>query len=117
MLHLKEGVVVDGLAQEMFYALGLADQAYADEGLECIVTSAKDSHHNVNSIHGQGLAVDLHNSDLQPDQYDRIWLKLKRLEKYGFDVIKEVPGSTAATTGPHFHIEFQPKSGETFWHS
>jgi len=40
------------------------------------------------------------------------WGMLKRLERYGFDVVDEPEGATGATTGPHWHIEYQPKPGE-----
>ena len=116
MLKLKDKtVIVDGLVPEMYFALGIADRAYADEGLECVVTSARDAHHNPDSLHGQGKAVDLRNSNAYDDQRQRILDKLKRLERYGFDVVSEVVGSTPLTSGSHFHIEFQPKLGEAFW--
>lgn len=118
MLHLKDSsVLVTGLKQEMYYALGVADQAYADEGLECVVTAALDGKHNAGSLHSMGAAVDLRNSNCTEEQRSRILAKLERLEKYGFDVVSEVPGSTAATSGEHFHLEWQPKVGESFWHT
>lgn len=116
MLRRKDNsVVIEGLVPELYFALGIADRAYADEGLECVITSAKDGQHNPDSLHGQGKAVDIRNVELFPEQYDRIYTKLKRLERYGFDVVAEKPGQTKATTGSHFHIEFQPKQGESFW--
>lgn len=116
MLKKKAATVVTvGLVPEMFFALGIADRAYADEGLDCVVTSARDATHNPGSLHGKGYAFDLGNSTLYADQHQRVYSKLQRLERYGFDVVDEKAGDTPATTGPHFHIEFQPKPGEKFW--
>lgn len=113
MLHLKDkSVVVEGLVSEIYFALGIADRAYADEGLECVITSARDAHHNPSSLHGQGRAVDLKNTNANDSQRGNILTKLKRLERYGFDVVDEKSGQTSATTGSHFHIEYQPKVGE-----
>jgi hypothetical protein len=89
--------------------------AFADEGRECVITSAHDSDHLPTSKHYQGFAVDIRNRDLTLQEKDRVLDKLKRLERYGFDVIDELPKSTLRTTGPHFHIEYDPKEGEKFW--
>lgn len=116
MLKLKDvGVIVVGLRPEMYFALGIADRAYADEGLECVVTAGLNGDHNTGSLHSQGAAVDLSNKDCTAEQHLNILVKLQRLERYGFDVVDEQPGQTGKTTGPHFHCEFQPKPGETFW--
>jgi hypothetical protein len=41
----------------------------------------------------------------------------KRLDRYGFDVVPElVAAGGQGVVGPHMHIEFDPKQGETFWH-
>src|SRR5258708_2252782 len=116
MVHLKTTVVVDGLKPEMYFALGLADAAFADENCECLLSAALDGQHKVGSLHPQGLAVDLRNEQLRLDQHERILTKLMRLNKYGFDVVDEKAGASANTTAQHFHVEFQPKAGETFWH-
>ena len=116
MLKLKDkSVKVDDLQGKMYFALGIADVAFADENLECVVTSGTDGDHNPNSLHARGYAVDIRNSNCNPDQLERIKTKLSRLDRYGYDVVTEVDGSTAMTTAQHFHIEYQPKPGEVFW--
>lgn len=113
MMHKKnETVNTDGMKPEMWFALGVVDSAYAAEGMETIITSAADSVHNPGSKHGQGLAVDVRNGNLTEDQKTRIWAKIQRLEKYGYDCVNEVEHATVATTGTHFHIEYDPKPGE-----
>lgn len=116
MLHLKDkSVIVEGLQPEMHRALGLADQAFADERMDCVISAALDGDHNPGSKHAKGFAVDLSNQWLDTGQHERILEKLKRLERYGFDVVDEKADATAKTTAPHFHIEYDPKPGETFW--
>lgn len=117
MLKLKDsGVLVVGLKPEMYFALGIADSAFAVEGLECVITAGTNGDHNANSKHPLGEAVDIRNSQCTIDQHDRILIKLTRLERQGFDVIDEKPGATVMTTGRHFHIELDIKPGEKFWH-
>lgn len=116
MLKLASDTVkIEGLKAEMYFALGVADRAFADEGQECIITSACDGTHLPDSKHYAGEAVDLRNKQLSDDQKTRILAKLERLERYGFDVIDEAPKATANTTGQHFHVEYDPKQGEKFF--
>jgi hypothetical protein len=117
MMKLKDtSVVVIGLSSEMYFAIGLADAAYADEGLECVITAGLDGSHNTGSLHPEGKAVDIRNQQCSEIQLGRIALKLQRLNKYGFDVVNERVGDTEKTTASHFHIEYQPKEDEIFWH-
>lgn len=116
MLKLKDHTIVyKGFHPEMLFALGIGDRAFADENMDCIITAGQDGAHNPGSLHPLGLAVDIRSRDCTTEQRDRIFAKLQRLEDYGFDVIYEKDGATAMTTAVHFHIEFQPKPGETFW--
>lgn len=108
-------MTVGALQSKMYFALGIADVAYADEGLECVITAGTDGDHNPGSKHDIGLAVDIRNSQCTQDQRIRILSKLKRLERYGFDVVDEGAGATAKTTAQHYHVEFDPKPGEEFW--
>lgn len=113
MIKLKDNTVnVEGLHPEMYFALGLAEYAFAAFGKECVITAALDGEHNPGSKHPLGLAVDLHNADLETEIRLGLFLKLRRLERYGFDVIDERPGQTGQTTAAHFHIEYDPKPGE-----
>jgi hypothetical protein len=113
MLKLKDDTVnVSGLRGVMFFALGIADVAFAYGGHDCVITAALDGDHNPGSKHPLGLAVDIRNVDLDAVMHDMVFHKLQRLEIYGFDVIDEKPGQTGKTTASHFHIEYDPKPGE-----
>jgi hypothetical protein len=104
----------------MYYALGVASSLkYRMFGMNCVGTAFLDGIHNPGSLHPLGLAVDLRAKDLK-DSEAISWFQAiaSQLEPMGFDVAWEGgPGATPATTGAHVHIEFQPKQGETFWHS
>lgn len=113
MLKLKDNtVMVSGLHPEMYFALGVAEYSFSAYGEECVITAALDGEHNPGSKHPLGLAVDIRNANLETEIRLGLFLKLKRLERYGFDVIDEKPGQTGKTTAGHFHIEYDPKAGE-----
>lgn len=121
MLLLKDKTVVyEGLASEMYFALGIAaslkHRMFANAG--CVVTSLLDGVHNAGSLHPKGLAADLRSHDLSDVQAIAWFEAIKaQLEPVGFDVVWEGGvGATPATTGAHVHIEFQLKPGESFWH-
>lgn len=120
MILLKDKTVVyHGLSLEMYYALGVAAAIkYRLFGLNTVITSLLDGVHNPDSLHPKGLAGDLRAKDLK-DIEAIAWFEATKaqLEPMGFDVVWEGGvGATPATTGAHMHIEFQPKSGESFWH-
>lgn len=120
MLLLKNsGVIHEGLAPEMWYALGVAAALkHKMFGLNCVVTALLDGEHNPGSLHPKGLAGDIRTLDLTTSEGSAYLSVLKEnLEPLGFDVVWELgPGATPATTQSHAHIEFQPKPGESFWH-
>jgi hypothetical protein len=100
---LKEGVSLANLSPQITIALITASAVYAsfDYGLECVVTSANDSHHSVTSLHYAGNAVDLRTRDF-PSREIAIAVaeKLDECLGYDFDVLFEED---------HIHIEYQPK--------
>lgn len=121
MLLLKDKTVkYDGLACEMYFALGVAaslkHRMYGNAA--CVVTSLLDGTHNADSLHPKGLAADLRTHDLTDIQAIAWFEAIKaQLEPVGFDVVWEGGvGATPATTGAHVHVEFQLKEGESFWH-
>lgn len=120
MLLLKSTAVIhEGLKPEMYFALGVASALKLQMfGLNCVVTALLDGVHNPGSLHPQGLAADIRTLDLTEQQAIEFMTALKAtLEPMGFDVAWEGGiGATPATTGQHAHVEFQPKTGEQFWH-
>ena len=102
----KRTVKHQGCSFEIGYAVGVASGVFAAHGKECIVTSLNDGKHSANSLHYSGKAVDLRTNHLTVPERDQIFAKLRSLlEPLGYDVLFE---------GDHFHLEHDPKAGESF---
>lgn len=100
-MKLKDSTVsLKGVQWQMFHAAVIAEAVYAKYGAELVITSANDGKHGKNTLHDDGLALDLRTWSLQ-----------------GREV--EVAGQLQAALGPdydvvlesdHIHLEFQPKT-------
>lgn len=112
MLKLKDGVNIVGLQASMYFAACCATLAFDSVGQDCELTAAVDGDHNSGSLHSKGLAIDVHNLELNLEEHANVYALLRFLERYGFDVVDEHANQTGKTTAPHFHIEYQPKYGE-----
>jgi hypothetical protein len=121
MLHFMPGVNLRGLQPQMVLALTVANEAFASMDADCIVTSAtRDGTWDEVLLHGKGCAVDLsvkdiHGVSLSDLQVTNILRHLNNvLGRQGggqFDVVDERPdhNPSSNSTGPHIHIEFDPK--------
>lgn len=105
-MRAKKTVSPKNAAFEIGFAIGVASVIYQQSGLDLVVTSLNDGKHSSGSLHYSGRAVDLRTRNLGPGTRGIIYKALQRwLEPLGFDVVDE---------SDHFHIEFQPKPGESF---
>jgi len=107
----KHGVDVSNLDPAIWYALGYIERLYEGRGHELVVTSGREGVHSVNSLHGNGKAVDLRTHELTQVDRDNI-LAVARLKFFplGFDMVYEsTPGSE------HFHFEYDPKPLRDKW--
>jgi hypothetical protein len=102
---LKLGVDLRGLKPQMAIAYTIASFIYLRHGQECVITSASDSKHGPNSLHYQGLALDIRTYTLPIPQVATVHRELKIALGEQFDVVLEDAGNT----NQHVHIEFQPK--------
>lgn len=111
--------MVADCTKEIYFAMGVFAALYTEvAGLNAVITAGTDGHHNPGSLHPKGLAIDVRNHTLTEEQKTAIFTRAQaQLEPLGFDLIREEEHSTAATTGEHFHCEFQPKAGEVFIHT
>jgi hypothetical protein len=123
MLFLKDKSVQSAangktLSGEMYFALGLCEGLFARYGCDLIVTAMLDGSHNPGTLHFEGRAADLRMSNVPPDKRQALCDEVgKRLDRYGFDVVPELEQPAGKVwSGPHMHIEFDPKHGEAFWH-
>lgn len=98
-----------GVQREIAYAMGVAEVVYLQEtGKGLVVTSACDGHSDKpQSLHNMGLAADFRTRQLKPLEVQRVLKKLREwLEPLGFDVVLEKD---------HFHVEYDPKGGESWF--
>ena len=113
-LIFEPGVNSDGLHDQMWRALGGAEALYRllADGKDCHVTALLNGRHNPGSLHPKGMAADLSVHNLSLAEHLAIVAALHAmLFPQGYDVVDEKPNATAATTGAHIHIEFDPKPG------
>lgn len=134
MLYLLPGVEYQGVANELWYALGFAGGVrYQMFGRDTIITSLREGTHKRQSLHDDGLAGDLRTVDLTIEETWQ-WCRAihKPLNAIGCDVIQEEvddaviaellkrpetpAGMVMKSKHRHLHVEFQPKIGEQFVH-
>lgn len=97
-MRLKTGVKLTGLRAELFVAIMVADQVYAEVGRELVITSVVDSKHSATSLHYAGSAFDCRIYDDMDNE--KIKATIKERLGIDFDVILE---------GNHIHVEYQPR--------
>lgn len=99
-MRFKKGVNPFGIRPELLLALVVADQAYADVGVEMVVTSLNDGKHSQASLHYAGCAADLRIWDVTDVKGLAEKIRVNLGENVDFDVVVEKD---------HIHLEFQPK--------
>jgi len=100
-MDFKSTVVLD-LEREMCKALPVIERVHQEAGIlrGAYITSARDSIHNVGSLHPKGLAVDVRTRDLSPTQKGILTANLQKELGKDFDVVLETD---------HIHIEYDPE--------
>lgn len=97
-MKLKEGVILEGVQWQMFWAAIIVEDVYKKRGQECIITSANDGRHGDKTLHHKGLALDIRTWTVTA-HLKEIHAELKERLGDNFDVVLE---------RDHFHIEFDP---------
>lgn len=102
-MQIKHGVVTEGSATALWYALGAAETICLELcKKEITITSMLDGTHQPDSLHYRGLAADIRTRDLDPVTTATLYHRIKaRLYQLGFDVVREQD---------HIHIEYDPTS-------
>jgi hypothetical protein len=92
-IHLLEQVVVDQLQRIDLACWGIT-------GREAVITSAKDRSHSPNSLHYNGLAVDIRTRGISDADQSMLLSYLIASLGRSWDVVLE---------SSHIHIEYDPK--------
>jgi len=119
-IHIMNGVDLRNVQPQTILAVMVAEEAFSQRGRDCIITSAyRKGPWRDTLLHGTGCAVDLSVRDLRgvelpKPEVDAVLAQLNLvLGRPGggqYDVVDERnPGSSPGWSGPHIHIEFDPK--------
>ncbi len=107
-MSLKAGVDLRGIHPVWGIAYPIIRDAFRDQNAQCIITSANDSRHGVNSLHYKGRALDLRTKHVSEPAKSAIIKKIKEQLGEQFDVVYEAAG----TENEHLHIEWDVKETE-----
>ncbi|MDX1496952.1 MAG: hypothetical protein R3352_05305 [Salinisphaeraceae bacterium] len=101
MLKIADESVRPGNNIGLMLGIMIAEQVFAEFGIECIITSLNDKRHSRTSLHYADQAVDFRSRHM-PSNLDghAIAHEIKSRCSKHYDVIYE---------GDHFHLEFQPR--------
>lgn len=111
-LHFARGVDLRNMSPQSLLAWHAAASVCAGMDVPCVVSSVFRPGNL--SKHGKGDAIDVGMRGIPLDVGDLIHAKLEvwlgRTGGGQYDVVNELrPGTSANWTGPHIHIEFDPK--------
>lgn len=98
-MKLKDSTVsLKGVQWQMFHAAVIAEGIYEKYGAELVITSANDGKHGKNTLHDDGLALDLRTWSLQGREVE-VAAQLQKALGDEYDVVLEAD---------HLHIEWDP---------
>lgn len=101
---IKTGVDLRGIVPQMAIAYTIASAVYQRHcNALCVITSASDGKHGVNSLHYKGKALDLRTFNVPTAVLPLLVQSLKDALGAQFDVVLEAD---------HIHVEFDPKDPE-----
>lgn len=104
-MRLKDNSISPGdLSTQILLAIMVAEEVYAEEGAELVITSLNDGRHSKTSLHYSGNAVDLRVWQLP--NHEATAKEIKNRLNVHYDVIAE---STSSGNPSHIHIEYQPR--------
>lgn len=106
-MKLKSGVSIKLLQPQIVLGIMIIEPVFKDYGTELTITCGSNGKHKVaNSLHYQGLAIDIRSHDIKPSLLHMVLAECRARLGVEFDFILEDEG----TPDEHFHMEFQPKN-------
>ena len=105
MIKIKDGVALSGLKEEMLHAIDVMNAVFAEYGVDCVVTSARDAGHKDHSHHYKGLAVDIRSKHL-PDHTTKLVIEHRIKLELGPDYQAFL--ENANRLQEHYHVEYDP---------
>lgn len=101
---LKDNVCITNLQPLMCYALIVAARCFWRRGYDIVVTSGRDGKHRADSLHPEGLAVDLRSKNVKDDEKIDLLHEIQDELGLDYDCLIEDIGMA----NEHFHLEWDP---------
>lgn len=100
MILIKPGVVFTKLRPEIYNTFPVIDKEFEAIGKIAVITSAEEGKHKRDSLHYEGLAIDLRTFHLKSPQQSAMVKSLQKKLGPDYDVVWEKD---------HIHVEFDPE--------
>lgn len=101
-MKIKAGAKVNGLKVEILLALVILEGIFKGFGVDVVITEGTGGIHRDNSLHYQGLAVDIRSKGLMSEVKQQILREAISSLGQGYDMLLEDEG----TENEHFHVEY-----------
>lgn len=98
--YIKPGVCCEGIQLETLHAILVCHACYIDAGQHFTVTSINDGVHSKNSLHYEGLAIDLRTRDFIGITAQKMAELIAARLGPDYDVVAEKD---------HIHVEYDPR--------
>lgn len=107
MFSIKPGASIRGIRSEILLGLMVVHSVFEEHGIDMTLTEGEGGTHGNGSLHYVGLAVDIRNFNISPNQIDI--MKKKIFKGLGNDET-HVSEFDFVLESDHFHLEYQPKT-------
>lgn len=99
-MKLKDGVSLEGVQWQMFYAAVKVEAAYNKLGHDLTITAGTDGKHAAKSLHYKGLALDIRSRTISAGTKPKLLKAIRLSLGPDYQVIDELD---------HWHVEWDPK--------
>lgn len=101
-MKVKDGVKLEGVKWQMFWASIVVEGCFAKLGLECVITGGSEEagRDPKKTLHDDGLALDYRQRTVPVAMRPKLFKAIRQALGPDYDVVNE---------SDHFHVEFDPK--------